>query len=385
MNIYLYANGPAGNHGCEALTRSISKLLNNSCSLTCASLDVEEDYKYGLDKIIRIKPLTNPIKHDMSYLSYWIKQHLHYSDIYYYQLLYKKFIDTIDTRGIYCSTGGDNYAYGKIDWLSYLNAQINRKQAKTVLLGCSILEEINDKEMIDDLSLYRLIIARESLTYNALKRIKLNVPIYIAPDPAFALEKKELPLPPNFLKDNTVGINLSPMIIGYEGHKGMVLQNYVELIKYIIDQTDMNIAFIPHVIWNHTDDRIPLKNLYNRFANTERVCMIEDCNAEELKGYISRCRFMVAARTHASIAAYSQKIPTIVVGYSVKAKGIATDLFGTDKKYVLSTQHMDHTDELLNSFKWLIKNETNIKTIYNNTMDSYLANLSSIKDLVLNV
>ena len=66
--------------------------------------------------------------------------------------------------------------------------------------------------------------------------------------------------------------------------------------------------------------------------------MIEDHTCEELKGYIARCRMFIGARTHATIAAYSSLVPTLVVGYSVKARGIARDLFGTEKNYVLPVQ-----------------------------------------------
>ena len=63
----------------------------------------------------------------------------------------------------------------------------------------------------------------------------------------------------------------------------------------------------------------------SRYKSTGRVMLVQDCNCEELKGYISRCRFFIGARTHATIAAYSSQVPTLVVGYSVKAKGIAKD------------------------------------------------------------
>ena len=46
----------------------------------------------------------------------------------------------------------------------------------------------------------------------------------------------------------------------------------------------------------------------------------------------------IGARTHATIAAYSSCVPTLVVGYSIKARGIAKDLFGTDEGYVLPVQ-----------------------------------------------
>ncbi len=65
-------------------------------------------------------------------------------------------------------------------------------------------------------------------------------------------------------------------------------------------------------------------------------------NAKELKGYISRCRAFVGARTHSTIAAYSTGVPTLAIGYSVKARGIAKDLFGTEEtmfcRYQISNQ-----------------------------------------------
>ena len=124
----------------------------------------------------------------------------------------------------------------------------------------------------------------------------------------------------------------------------------------------MNVALIPHVVWKNSDDRGPLSELYKRFSYTGRVLLIEDCCAEELKGYIAHCRYMVAARTHASIAAYSSSVPTLVVGYSIKARGIAMDLFGTADNYVVPVQSLINETDLSSAFKWLEKNGSNIKT-----------------------
>lgn len=47
----------------------------------------------------------------------------------------------------------------------------------------------------------------------------------------------------------------------------------------------MQVALIPHVVWSHNDDRIPLQILYDHFKETRRVCMISDHNAEEERLY----------------------------------------------------------------------------------------------------
>jgi polysaccharide pyruvyl transferase WcaK-like protein len=59
-------------------------------------------------------------------------------------------------------------------------------------------------------------------------------------------------------------------------------------------------------------------------------------NAAQLKDVIRRCDGFMGARTHATVAALSQRVPTTSIAYSVKAKGINQDLFG-HTRYVLET------------------------------------------------
>ena len=50
-----------------------------------------------------------------------------------------------------------------------------------------------------------------------------------------------------------------------------------------------------------------------------------------------------------------------MVGYSVKARGIARDLFGDEEKYVLPVQTITRNDNLLEKFRWIFQNEEVIK------------------------
>jgi hypothetical protein len=112
--------------------------------------------------------------------------------------------------------------------------------------------------------------------------------------------------------------------------------------------------------------------------------MIDDFDARGIKGVIRHCRFLVAARTHASIAGYSTKVPTVVMGYSVKSRGIAKDLFGTADHYVLPIDRMVGEDELTDSFKWLVANEDYIRMLYNSRLTDYMSGLNtSILDGIL--
>ncbi len=123
----------------------------------------------------------------------------------------------------------------------------------------------------------------------------------------------------------------------------------------------MKVALIPHVVWERSNDRTPLDKLYEKFKDTGRVQRIPDLPAEQLKGIIANCRFFIGARTHATIAAYSTIIPTLVVGYSVKARGIARDLFGTEQQYVLPVQELKEPSQLLAAWHFLQANEDEIR------------------------
>ena len=98
--------------------------------------------------------------------------------------------------------------------------------------------------------------------------------------------------------------------------------------------------------------------------------MIGDYNCTQLKAYISKCRFFIGARTHVTIAAYSTCVPTLVVGYSVKSKGIAKDIFGTYDRYVIPVQNLTE-DNLINEFKWMVNNEKSIKNHLESFMPKY--------------
>lgn len=380
MQIILYPHGGSANHGCEAIIRSTAKIIN--AKYTLFSNRPKEDNLYGLQQYCTIKQIIP--RFQLPYLQAFIKFHLLNDKDAFDKLYFSPIIKIGKHCDFAFSIGGDNYCYGVPKHIYLVNKLLDNRNCKKIFWGCSIEPDNIDNEMLDDLKGYKHIFARESITYEALKNKGLK-DISLFPDPAFQLDRKDLQLPDGFIEGNTVGINVSPMIISYEKNKGQTLENYINLMQHIIDTTDMNIALIPHVVWNHNDDRIPLQLLYDRFKNTGRVVMIEDCNAEELKGYIARCRFMVVARTHASIAAYSTCVPTLVVGYSVKAKGIAKDIFGTYDKYVIPVQSLQNKEDLTNSFKWLQENETSIKNHLDNFIPEYCERAFELNNILTSI
>ena len=134
-----------------------------------------------------------------------------------------------------------------------------------------------------------------------------------------------------------------------------------DLVQEILDTTDSAIALIPHVVKPGNDDLEVLKLIYERYSQSGRIILITDKNCMQLKYIISQCRLFIGARTHATIAAYSTCVPTLVIGYSVKSRGIAIDLFGTEEHYVLPVQKIRSSEDLIKEYRWLMLHEKDIK------------------------
>lgn len=384
MNITLYAHGGSGNHGCEALVRSSIKALNPSCHhFSLLSERPADDQKYGVGEIAEIHSSHTSIPtKGISSVLFKIKAKLGKSDSVYYRYLYKNITNKVPNTDLALAIGGDNYCYrGFLERFSVQNELWKQKHIPFALWGCSIDPERITPVMVEDLRKYKFITARESITYEALRSHNLHN-VHLVPDTAFLLDSIEKPLPNGFQEGNTVGINISPLVIRQEPKPGIMMENLGILIEHILQNTNMSVALIPHVVWKDNDDRIPLCQLYQKYSNNERVVMIEDTNALELKGYIRKCRFLVAARTHASIAGYSTGVPTLVIGYSVKSRGIATDLFGTDRDYVVPIKSVFFEDTILKSFIWLQSQEDVIRKRYQAFLPEYIKSIEIVKNIV---
>ena len=118
---------------------------------------------------------------------------------------------------------------------------------------------------------------------------------------------------------------------------------------------------IPHVVEDNNNDYDYMKPFYDKFAGTGRITILPPTfDARQYKGYIAHTRFFIGARTHATIAAYSSGVPTVALGYSVKARGIAKDIFG-EEKYVLNFGSMTDAEPLKKEFLKMVVNENDIR------------------------
>lgn len=361
MRNILYFHTGSANHGCEALVRSTAKLLGGEVHLFSSA--IHEDKQYGVDHVTEVhEDITEDLRRKpfLYYLSA-IPIKLWNSTKLNTKLSHQTFLRFVKKGDLCFSIGGDNYCYGAVGILSDLNTLIHKRGGKTILWGCSIDPEVITPEIAENLMQYDLITVRESITQMALKAAGVENNVKSVADPAFLLDVRETPLPEGFIPGHTIGLNLSPLILKYTDKKETALESFYKLVEEILETTQDQIALIPHVTKKGNDDLEVLEPLFRRFKDTKRVLLIPDMDCMALKYIISQCRLFIGARTHATIAAYSTLVPTMVIGYSVKSRGIAVDLFGTEENYVIPIQTVHHPNDLIAGFHWLDQNEQKIR------------------------
>lgn len=298
-----------------------------------------------------------------------------------------QFVQQSKRQDLIINFAADNYdkSYGGGERNHIENLLLKEhSKARLCLYDFSLEKSHIDKNVEADVQLADIVTVRESLTHQNFTEAFPQKTIYFYPDPAFIMPPEETMLPRGWEQGCMVGINISNLILrdAYLAGKDKVLGAYNSLIDYIIDNTVLKIAFVPHVMNNA--DLSALSMLYEKYKKTGRVLLIDDqeLTAPQLKYIISKCRFYVGARTHSTIAAYSSLVPTLVFGYSIKSLGIATDLFGGVENYVVSSQSLSNSEELANRFKWLMANETMVKKNLEDCMPDYMNTVWGTADVL---
>ncbi len=365
--ILLYGIGSLQNRGCEALVNSTIAQISPNIEIVAATFDYEHDKNMYKDRINRF--VNHHKQNPEEFTEEEQKEFEHIQNIpfdyYNYECFYERdVIKEMKDADICIHIGGDNYCYGVNEWIYTINRKAKELNKKTVLWGASLYDEINDLELINDLQKYDLLMIREKISYNAIKKYIDKDRIMLVPDPAFSLKPKKVTLSKWYKGRDVIGLNLSPLTVKTKENEEAVTR----FIDYILKNTKYSITLLPHVAVEEVSDLSVLKKIKEKYKDEDRIFLDDgEYNCQEIKYIISKCALVVAARTHASIAAYSTEIPTLVIGYSVKSRGIAEDLFGNYQDYVLPTEELVG-DQLINKFKYINKNKQKIKEILKEKM-----------------
>ena len=283
--------------------------------------------------------------------------------------------------------GADNYdkSYGSYKYMDETNRYVTHMGAdKFVMYNCSVSEEDINETVLHDWSRFKYFTARDIISYRNMVNKMPTKDIRFYPDIAFTMDSETISLPQGWKEGWMVGINVSNLVScgKYGASEEQILNSYKRVIDYVICDTEMNICFIPHV--KNDADLCELRKLYDYVSDKKRAIIIdnENYNAAQTKYIISKCRLFVGARTHATIAAYSSLVPTLVIGYSIKSKGIALDLLGTDYGYVIPVSDMVDETMLLKAFKQFYKREGVIKKKLQEMIPAYCKQAEGVQDLI---
>ena len=367
----LYNHAGCGNRGCEAIVRTTAARLRSlgAKRVLLASGEAGYDRSLSLPAVDRVFNSTiSPYSFRRIVNSVGFRLGMpRESEVA------RKYAPVIRS-GACCdcclSVGGDTYCYGDQEHMRVINRRLREKGKKLVLWGASVEPAMLSDQMLRDLADYDLIVARESITWDALSSKGLASVLWR--DPAFDLEPENHPLPAEWIPEQTIGLNVSPLVLDRIGNREQALSVFADLIRHILHNTTDAVALFSHVLWAHDNDAWVVEKLNRSFADTGRVLALPDSlTAAQIKGYVSRMRLLVTARTHASIAGYSSFVPTLVIGYSVKSKGIAKDLYGCEDTHVIDS-HRITTENLSSAFDALNERSADERRFLRQRLPAYM-------------
>ncbi len=360
MRVLLYDHSGCLNHGCEALVRTTVNIIERAfpgseyglCSYAPEEDTILSDITSLKIKGVRARSLSLPEK----YINAFNVKLLHSYD-YYYKAAYSDTVNFADGFDLCLIIGGDTFCYGNNELCRSITAQLKKRGKRIVLWGCSIGEEDLSEEKLRTLHSLDGIFARESLTKQILESKGIKN-VFLFPDPAFTLSVNEPSLP---LHENSklLGINLSPLVAKRTQGFG---KTSAEFLHYIEHHTDYIPLLVPHVMVSGNNDHEFLSAVAKAARSEKSILLPPDMGASDYKGYISKCEMFIGARTHSIIGAYSSCVPAFAIGYSVKANGIARDLFG-EELCVKGVDKISCGADMVECFEELCENKESMKKI----------------------
>lgn len=228
-----------------------------------------------------------------------------------------------------------------------------------------------ERVMVDFLKRFSLITVREEATLRYMQTLGVDG-VKLVADPAFALDPEPFEHHLSLFADRSkpiLGFNISPLIRKFRDSKESKDKLDVEVISFLrelLREGKVRVLLIPHVdplegVAVNSDShymKTILDTLRQEGFHAELDMLPSFLNASQLKYVIGQCDYFMGARTHATIAALSQAVPTTSIAYSIKAKGINHGLFG-HLDYVLETPKVTQQN-LRQHFDLLEKNRIKI-------------------------
>lgn len=238
------------------------------------------------------------------------------------------------------------------------------------------------------------IFVRDPISYNVANdyvgKDKLSKTI----DMAFFMESEGRSS--NFNKKKTVGINPSGLLWngGYTADNQFGLKDdYRDVLRTLIMSIDnelYDIAVFAHVLdgpgYSIEDDYKVCKQLVAEFPQCKIAPFFY--TPVEAKSYVSELDFVVAARMHACIAAYSTGVPVFPLAYSRKFKGLFYEELGYKWGVELTSEDCNSAVEkfrsALGQIKYIHEFLNSQKGNFNKYKEEFIAELQeTIFDIII--
>lgn len=376
--ILLIGIGGVYNYGCEAIVRGTVNILRSKwpdCEIIYATPRVEDDRRRLADCDVTIvhRPFNrysgkNILRKLLSYFGYRWQPCLE-------DLSLLKNIDAV------YSIGGDIFTLSPAGSYNASLAKFGmiaeRKKIPYVLWGASVgpftANPKAESFFKRHLSQISQIVAREQGTVDYLASIGISSNVTLRPDPAFFVAPE---IHTNNDKPKTrpvIGINLSPLSVSYTGlSQKEAIASQAHSIARLITECNADVMLIPHVVcsFNEGDDDLRYLQKIKKeipFPASRHVQIIEnDHGFIGIKKYIIKCNIIISARMHCAVNAMVACVPTILVAYSQKAKGMTNFVYGDYQQLIKIDDFF--SDHLFILTKEMIKNQKSISQKLKNKM-----------------
>ena len=306
---YCLVHGGSADHASEERIRGLCRMLPEQPEIYCAAL--EEDWRYGLGTVGALTQNRPGL----------VRRRLGWGD-----------------RCILSSPGAvDRLRPGvrRILWGWSPAGQISRRQAK-------------------ELARFHQIVVTDARSGLLLRQAGLGSRVRLGPDPSFLVERQIRRLDGAFSRD-TVGLCVSPAVGEFEVGNGLLFGSYCHLIRWILRNTDWQIAMIPYCAKRSCNDLLLHQALKRQFPGEDRLFCREDGDCRVLRGDLSLCRCCVG--TAGATAAWSCGVPGLCLGAGNRALGMADALFGSSRETVVRVGQLRQECDLTERFRQFLRRE----------------------------
>lgn len=156
------------------------------------------------------------------------------------------------------------------------------------------------------------------------------------PDPAFFVAPEMVRDPVRDGVNKILGVNLSPLSLRYAGlDLDLELGRQADALVALVEKFGLSLKLLPHVVCSDSegdDDLRYLRKLHALLSSRlgGRVEIVDnDPGFVGIKRHLLGCDALIATRMHCAVNALSAAVPTILLSYSAKAKGMSDFVYGS--------------------------------------------------------